>query len=265
MGDFFGGGGDDSADAAKDAAQIQADYQREALDYLKETEALPQQFRESALKYLAGAYGLPGGEGSQQEIIDQARESPLYGAIMGGLEQSEESILRNASATGGLRSGNANDALAENAQQLENQALLTSYNQQMQGVGGLAGLPSLAPQIAAGTAGIGQTLAQGEIAAAQAKQQGNQMAGGNLMGLANLGLQAYGAFSDRRLKSSVLKIGTRGGLNWYEWVWNSAANKLGLYGKAQGPMADEVEQVMPDAVTEISGYKFVTLGGAHGV
>jgi hypothetical protein len=30
-------------------------------------------------------------------------------------------------------------------------------------------------------------------------------------------------------------------------------------------MADEVEQVMPDAVTEISGYKFVTLGGAHGV
>ena len=83
MGDFFGGGGDDASDSAKDAAQIQADYQREALDYLKETEALPQQFRESALKYLAGAYGLPGGEGSQQEIIDQARESPLYGAMMG--------------------------------------------------------------------------------------------------------------------------------------------------------------------------------------
>ena len=47
VGNLFGGGVG-KKDASK-AANIQADYQREALDYLKQTEALPQQYREAAL------------------------------------------------------------------------------------------------------------------------------------------------------------------------------------------------------------------------
>lgn len=60
VGGIFGGGGDDGASAARDAANIQAQYQREALDYLKEREALPQQYREGALNILGGLYGLGG-------------------------------------------------------------------------------------------------------------------------------------------------------------------------------------------------------------
>ena len=74
---IFGGGGDEAAEAATDAANIQAKYQREALDYLKEREALPQQFREEALTGLGGLYGLPGGTGDQQKLVDRAISSPL--------------------------------------------------------------------------------------------------------------------------------------------------------------------------------------------
>ena len=103
VGDIVGGifGGDDAADAATDAANIQAQAQREALAYLKETEAIPQAFREEGLKRLGGLYGLEGGVGSQQELIDQAQLSPLYQAIMGTQQAGEDAILRQASATGG--------------------------------------------------------------------------------------------------------------------------------------------------------------------
>ena len=100
-------------------------------------------------------------------------------------EALEEAIMRHASATGGLRSGNVQEAMYDYNTQLQNQALLQSYNQQLQGLQGLAGLPSYAPQIASGMAGVGQTLgqgvsgagqtiAQGQVAAGQAQQQGLQ-------------------------------------------------------------------------------------------
>jgi len=50
--------------------------------------------------------------------------------------------------------------------------LLESYNQQLGGIQGLAGLQSAAPQIAQQYGQIGETNAMGQIAAAQAKQQG---------------------------------------------------------------------------------------------
>lgn len=250
VGDMFGGGGGDAADAAIRGSEIEAQYMREALDYLKETEEVPQQFREGALSRLGGIYGLEGGEGSQQELIDQAIASPLYGAIMGGREAGEESILRSAAATGGLRSGNVQEALYDYNTQLQNQALLESYNQQLQGLQGLAMLPSGAGQIAQYTGQIGTTLGQGQIAAAQAQQAGQQQGFGNIMGLGQLGLSAYssGMFSDRRLKKSIKYVGTVRGWNWYTWTWNVVAEKMGLVGNCQGCMADEVYAEEPEAV-----------------
>lgn len=262
----FGGGGDDAADASVHAANLQAKYQREALNYLKEREALPQQFREEALTSLAGAYGLEGGDGSQQELIDAAQASPLYGAIMGGLDASEEAILRNAGATGGLRSGNVQQALADNAEQLQNKALLTAYNEQIGGIQGLAGLQSNASQIAETTAGIGQTLAMGQTAAAQAIQTANQNATNNLLGLGGLGLGAVAAFSDVRLKRDIQPLGQRNGLNWYEWAWSDEAEQLGLSGKMQGVMAHEVIDDHPDAILTDGEYLMVDyskLGVSH--
>lgn len=263
-----------AAEATIAGAEIQAESQREALGYLKEREALPRQFSEAALKGLGGLYGLPGGTGDQQELIDRAISSPLYQSIMGGQEAGEEAILRSAAATGGLRSGNVQENLYDYNTQLQNKALLESYNQQLQGLVGLAGLPSNAKQIAQGMSGIGQTLgqgqvsagnilSQGQIAAGQAIQSGQQQGFGNLMGLGNLGLAAYAAFSDRRLKNNIEKIDEVNGYNWYMWDWNIVANKMGLEGKSEGVLADEFVDTHPDCIGIKDGFivvDYVKLG-----
>ena len=131
----------------------------------------------------------------------------------------------------------------------------------MSGLQGLAGLPSLAPQIAQTTSGIGATMgagisgganaqSQALIAGAQAQQAGGQQGFGNMMGLGQLGLDAYGSgmFSDRRLKKDIKYIGKEGQWNIYSWTWNTVANKMGLTGTTVGCMADEVYPVMPEAV-----------------
>ena len=200
VGDIVGGifgGGDDPADASRDAARMQADYQQRALDYLMETEALPQQFREGALSGLAGLYGVPGGTGGalpgQQERIGLAQQSPLYAQIMGGRKAGEEAIMRQAGATGGLRSGNVQENLYDYNTQLQNQALSQAYGaqigeeqRQIAGLGGLAQLPSGAGQIAGQMSGIGTTLGQGIVGAEQSQQASQQQGWGNLMGLAGL-------------------------------------------------------------------------------
>jgi hypothetical protein len=258
---FGGGAGEDAAEASIEASEIQAAYQREALDYLKEREEIPQQYREEAIQQLAGYYGLPGGTGDQGQMIEGLRQTPLYEAIMGTQEAGEEAILRQAAATGGLRSGTTQAALADQAQRLQQEALLQSYNQQVQGLQGLAGLPSLAPMIAQQTGGIGQTLGQGQVAAAQAELQGQQAGFGNLLGAGQLGLQAYQAFSDRRLKKNIRKLGEKAGLGWYSWEWNDEALKLDLDGSGVGFMADEVEEVYPDMIGMDRGYKTVNYEG----
>lgn len=263
MGKVFSGigklfGGDDVSDAPKKAASIQANAQREALDYLKEVERLPQQYREGALTQLAGLYGVDGGEGSQQAVIDRAMASPLYQSLLSGRDAGEEAILRNASATGGLRSGNTQAALYDYNARLENDALLNAYNQQVQGLGGLAQLPSLAPAIAQQTGAIGSTLAQGKVASAQAQQAQQQQGIDNALGLASL---AFLAFSDIRLKSNIRKTGEVGGHNWYVWDWNDEAALLDLYGQAEGVMAHEIYETQPELIGQHNGYVTVNYNG----
>lgn len=244
-------GATQAARASEAAAATQAQYQDEALQYLKEAEELPQQFREGALTQLAGLAGLEGGEGSQQQLIDQARMSPLYQAIMGQRQAGEEAILRNQAVTGGLRSGASIGQLTDYGQQLENQALLQSYNQQLGQLQGLAQLPSNVNQIAAQQSGIGQTLAQGQVAAAQARQQGGL--GALIQPATQLGA-AY-IMSDIRLKDNIKLIEPTSidGISKYSWTWNE---KSGKTGDDEGYLAQEVEQVFPELVVEgDDGYK----------
>ena len=152
------------------------------------------------------------------------------------------------------RSGNLSSDLAEFGTDLKNNALLTAYNQELQGLQGLASLPSNAAMIAQGTAGIGQTLAQGQIAGSQAKIQAQNIGMDQLMGVANLGMQAAGAFSDIRLKENIQLIGKVGGHNWYKWDWNKEAENLALYGESQGVMAHEVYDIQPGIVGHRDGY-----------
>ena len=68
--------------------------------------------------------------------------------------------------------------------------------------------------------------------------------------------------SDLRLKTNIQIVASSKynvlGLRGVRWTWNDKANQLGLYGEAQGVIAQEVELLYPDAVvTTPSGYKAV--------
>jgi len=175
-----------SANATMAATEMQLEFQREQLDYYKELDALPREYREAALTQLGDLYT---GDGqNQQQFIDRAKNSPIYQAIMGNKKAGNDAIMANASATGGLRTGNTQRALYDSNINLENEALLTAYNDQIQGLSGLAGLPGYEREIgntmgamgttsAAGIDASGQAIAQGQVASGQAWQQGIQGAG----------------------------------------------------------------------------------------
>lgn len=253
----------DAARAASEGANLAAKGQEEALEYMKEREALPRQFSEAGLTRLAGLYGLPGGEGSQADLIEQAKASPLYGAIMGTRKAGEEAILRGASATGGLRSGNVNRALYDENQRLEERALLESYGQQLGGLTGLAGLPSNANAIAQGIAAPSMTRAQGLISGANVKHQAAGQLTSNTMDLIG---QIFGgsggamAFCDARLKTNTKEIGHSNGHKLYAWKWSDKAAELGLEGIGCGVMAHEVAEDHPQAVgVADNGYLVVNM------
>jgi hypothetical protein len=79
-----------------------------------------------------------------------------------------------------------------------------------------------------------------------------------LSGAAQGGGAAAGAAiaaSDINVKENIKKIGEKNGFNWYEFSYKEG---LGLpEGRQEGVIAQEVEQVMPEAVLEINGIKHV--------
>jgi len=240
-----------SSDAQIRGAEIAAASARDGLNYLKEREQLPRQFSEGALNQLGGIFGLQGGDPNADQNL---QANPLFRATMGQIPQQEEAILRNQSATGALRSGGTDMMLADN----QRMNTLSAYQNAMGGLQGLAGLPSNANQIAAATAGIGQTLGQGVSGAGQTLAQG-QIAGANsrqqaLGGLVQAGAQA---FSDARLKDNIQPAGERFGHSWFTWDWNDTARALGLSGSSEGVIADLVKPTRPDLVGERDGYMTV--------
>ncbi len=229
------------------AAEIVAGGERDKLDYIQEVEALPLELRNKFLPQYADI--VQGGQG-QQDLINSAKASPLYNAIMGGQQVGEDAILRNASMTGGLRSGNVQGDLTDYGSQLQNTALLKSYNQQLQGIQGLANMPLNTNSVAAAMPAAAATQGQGIIAGAQARQNSDQAVTNNLISLA-------GSFSDVRLKTDIKYIGNEFGHRVYTWAWNQLAGKLGLHGAGSGVMAHEVGKYMPDALSERDGYILV--------
>jgi hypothetical protein len=102
---------------------------------------------QQALLGLAGAT-------AQQKAIQGIAQGPQMQALV---QQGENAILQNASATGGLRGGNTQAALAQFRPQMLSQLL----QQQFQNLGGISGL--------------GQASAAGQAAAAQ--QTGQSISG----------------------------------------------------------------------------------------
>lgn len=172
--------------AAKEAAATQAEGQANALGYQQQVEELPLAYRDAAMGQMGGEYGLTfdnnGNIVSDGSTIGQrAMSSPFY---QGALQQGESAIARNASATGRLRGGATPAALGGNAQN----AFMAAYQQQLQGLNAFARTPLNTNAIAGSMSGIGVTNAQGQIASAQAQQQGIQ----NSANAIGAGLAAYG-------------------------------------------------------------------------
>jgi hypothetical protein len=163
------------ATAAQSASQEQAlAEQRRQFD---ETRTLLQPYVAAGSPALAqqmAALGLSGPE-AQQAYVAQQEQSPLFQAIA---RQGEEALLQKASATGGLRGGNVQGALAQFRPSLLNQFLEQQY-------GRLGNIAAAGQNAATGTGTFGQQATQnisgllqgqGQIAAGGALAQGQAQA-----------------------------------------------------------------------------------------
>lgn len=166
------------SDAAGDATQAQVESgdkaigeQRRQFDKLQEVLAPFTGIGEEAVGGISELMGFQGPEAATAAIAG-IEESPEFAART---RLGEEAILQNASATGGLRGGNTEEALA----QFRPQILSDLINQRFQRLGGLAQLgQSSAAGVGAGAINTGQNISgimqnQGEAIGQGALAKGN--------------------------------------------------------------------------------------------
>lgn len=234
------------ATAAQTAAQDQAiTEQRRQFDKIQELLSPYTQAGPSALQGMQGLAGLRGA-GEQQASIDQIKQSAQYQELA---RQGEQGILQNASATGGLRGGNVQAALAQFRPSLLNQLIESQYSK-------LAGLTQLGQNSAAGTATAGQQSAAniGNLYSAQGAAQAAGLTGvaqaqaGGIIGAANAQAQGLGGISGA----------IRGGVQNYAML--TAANNNQGYGGSGGSMP-YAAQAPTDAYPGTGQYGMVSSGG----
>ena len=80
--------------------------------------------------------------------------------------------------------------------------------------------------------------------------------------LKSAALKIFSFFSDERLKEDVVEFTTlSNGIKIYRWKWSEEAKELVGDQPAFGVIAQEVQEIMPDAVTEgPDGYLRVNYG-----
>lgn len=123
-----------------------------------------------ALQQQQNLIGLNGAE-AQGRAISGIENSPYFSGLV---KQGESAILQNASATGGLRGGNTQGALA----QFRPNMLAAAIDQQYQRLGGLV---NIGQNAAAGVGNAGQAMAganSGLLSQVGAAQAGNYLAQG---------------------------------------------------------------------------------------
>lgn len=165
---------DAQGDAAKDAsaAQIQTSEagiaeQRRQFDAVQKLLAPYIEAGRGSLSRQQELIGLHGDD-AQKAAIEALEKSPGFTSL---LAQGENSILQNASATGGLRGGNTQAALAQFSPALLAQTINDQYTR-------LGGITSLGQNAAAGVGNAG--LSTGNNIAALYAQSGQAQAGGAL-------------------------------------------------------------------------------------
>jgi len=107
------------------AAQRAMDAQEQYFNYIRELLQPYADVGAPALEQQKALMGLGGAE-AQQAQINQLESSPLFQSLV---RQGEESLLQNASATGGLRGGNIQGALAQFRPAMLNREIANRYGQ----------------------------------------------------------------------------------------------------------------------------------------
>lgn len=135
LGDITGTNAQAKAAGKASDAQVKLGYdslaeQRRQFD---ETQGNLQPYVDAGKLALGGQEGLLGlnGAGPQQAAIDALRASPLFQSLF---QQGQDTILNNASATGGLRGGNLQGSLAN----FGRDTLAQVIQQQLANLGGLS-------------------------------------------------------------------------------------------------------------------------------
>lgn len=193
-------------------------------------------------------------------IQDQARQQAFSMAAQ-NLQNNQQTNLQASQALGQLGSesnsqyqnaGSLYNQMGQNQltaagitqTQAQNQADIDWYNkygQQNQGWENLGKYSDIVSGI--GSAG-GTSVSQGTSAAPK-QSTFNQILGmgSSIAGIASL-------FSDETLKTNIQKVGEDSkGNPRYSWDWNEDAAKLGLKGKGEGVLAQQIAQSQPDAVS----------------
>lgn len=164
-------------EAAKDAAATQAGASQAGIEEQRRQFDVVQKLLEpyvtggtEAFKQQQALVGVQGPE-AQRAAISALEQGPAYQALV---QQGENALLQRASATGGLRGGNIQAALAQFRPQILSQLIEQQYGQ-------LGGLSKFGQASAAGVGAAAQetggNIAQ-LLAAQGAAQAGGQLAAG---------------------------------------------------------------------------------------
>ena len=134
-----------AANAEIQAAQMGIDEQSRQFDAIRESLAPYMSAGTSALDQQLRLLGLSGAD-AQKESISNIEQSPQFQSLY---QQGENALLQNASATGGLRGGNVQGALAQYRPDLLSSLIESQY-------GKLSNLAGVGQNAAAQTGTFGQ-------------------------------------------------------------------------------------------------------------
>jgi hypothetical protein len=156
-----------AANAQTEASQAGIDEQRRQFDQIQQ---LLSPFVNAGTGALGAQQNLLGtnGAAAQQAAISGIQSSPQFQALQ---QQGNDAILANASATGGLRGGNVQGALAQFQPQLLAQLIDQQYSR-------LGNMTNLGQNAAAGVGNAG--LSTGNQITSLLGQQGSAQAGAAL-------------------------------------------------------------------------------------
>lgn len=207
------------------------------------------QQREGDLEAKLAAQGITQGSeayGREQQNFALGRNDAYQSALNSAITQGEGAVAGQFGRDMGTRQQGTNEALAQFQSGLQGRGQVLNELSSMR-----TGAQVQQPQF--GSTQSGASVAPANVGAntwngynSQVAQQTAQQ--NSTMQMAQLGLAL---FSDRRLKSGIIRLGTHPlGIGLYEYD---------IFGQRQrGVMADEVEQVLPEAVsTHPSGFKMV--------